>query len=411
MQVTELRDPDQPLVIRWQGTVWQRRGELLSLFGVGAAAFGFLFLAFRRRKATGLGQPKPTGSTAPIEPRPALFAVGATVICLLVFNVARLAINGSSRGPFLLHSPPGHLAFDVQGEPVVLGDPGGAQVTFLGWEMVRGSSPRTGDPIIVRLYWQPHGKIHERLSGFMHLFTPAIRHSWATGNRGVGRPDSQWWDPSKYYVDELRLVVPPDLPPITYSLIAGMVSSSGERLTVPGSEVDNILFLRELDVRPTRPGLFQNERPEVAARADTDDGLRLQGYDLQTSTGGPNLRLFWETREVPTYDWVTFIHLHNKLGERVAQFDGAALRGLVGTSEWRADALYVDRRQLRLPDALSEGEYLLRIGLFNLTSGERLPLIPRDSSDSFEDGQLIIPTRVLPPEADPNSCYICAGEP
>ena len=54
---------------------------------------------------------------------------------------------------------------------------------------------------------------------------------------------------------------------------------------------------------------------------------------------------------------------------------------------------------------------MFRIGLFNLTSGERLPLIPRDSSDSFEDGQLIIPTRVLPPEADPNSCYICAGEP
>lgn len=411
MQVTELRDPAQLLVISWQGTVWQRRGELLNLVGVGAAAFGFLFFWFKRRHATLPDQAQPAGAAAPLAPRPALLAVGATVICLFSFNIARFAINGSGRGPFLQHSPPGQLALDVQGEPVVLGDPDGSQVTFLGWEMVRGSSPRTGDPIIVRLYWQPHGKIHERLNGFMHLYTPAIKHSWATGNRGVGRPDSQWWDPSKYYVDELRLVVPPDLPPITYSLIAGMVSSTGERLTVPGSEVDNILFLRELDVRPTRPGMFQNVRPGVSARADTDDGLRLQGYDLQTSPGGPNLRLFWETREVPAHDWVTYIHLHDKLGERVAQFDGAALRGLVGTSDWRADALYVDRRHLRLPDKLSQGEYLLRIGLFNLTSGERLPLIPRDSSESFENGQLVIPTSVLPPEADPNSCYICAGDP
>ncbi len=410
MQATELGDPEQPLVIRWQGTVWQRRGERLSLLGIGAATFGFLFLGFRRRQAIQPAQTQPTGAAPPTEPRSALLAVGATVICLLAFNIARLAINGSSRGPFLLHSPPGQLAFDVQGEPVLLGDEEGPQVTFLGWEMVRGSSPRPGDPIIVRLYWQPHGKIHERLNGFMHLYTPAIKHSWATGNRGVGRPDSQWWDPSKYYVDELRLVVPPDLPPITYSLIAGMVKSSGDRMTVPGSGVDNILSLRNLEVRPTRPGLFQSARPGVFARADTDDGLRLQGYDLQPSPGGPHLRLYWETDEAPTADWVTYIHLHNQLGERVAQFDGAALRGLVGTSDWSADTLYVDRRQLEALDELPEGEYLFRIGLFDQASGERLPFHPEDDSDSFEDGQLLIPFRVLPPEEDPNSCYVCTGD-
>ena len=410
MQVSELSEPDQPLVIRWRGTVWQGRGEILSLIGVGAAVLGFFVIAFRRRQRAGSALSQPTVAAALIEPHPALLSVGATVVCLLAFNTARLAINGSDRGPFLLHSPPGQLAFDVQGEPVVLGDAGGPQVTFLGWKMVRGSSPRPGDPIIVRLYWQPHGRIRERLNGFMHLYTPAIKHSWATGNRGVGRPDSQWWDPSKYYVDELRLVVPPDLPPISYSLIAGMVASSGERMTVPGSDVDNILYLRDMEVRPTRPGLFQRIRPGVSARADTGDGLRLQGYDLQASPGGPHLRLFWETGDVPTADWVTYIHLHNRLGERVAQFDGAALKGLVGTSDWRADTLYVDRRQLKLPDGLSEGEYILRIGLFDLAGGVRLPFLPREEPDRFEDGQLLIPLRILPPEADPESCYICEGD-
>jgi len=113
---------------------------------------------------------------------------------------------------------------------------------------------------------------------------------------------------------------------------------------------------------------------------------------------------------VPTADWVTYIHLHNRLGERVAQFDGAALKGLVGTSDWRADTLYVDRRQLKLPDGLSEGEYLLRIGLFDLAGGVRLPFLPREEPDRFEDGQLLIPLRILPPEADPESCYICEGD-
>lgn len=411
MQVSELRNPDQPLVIRWEGTAWQRRGERLSLLGLFATALGLLFMAPRRRGATGRTRAIERDAGNEFTSRSEVLAVSAMVICILALVAARYAVNRSGRGPFLLQSPPGQLAFAVQGEPVVLGDRGGPQVTFLGWQMVRGSSPQPGDPIIVRLYWQPHGQINERLNGFVHLYTPAVKHSWATGNRGTGRPDSQWWHPDKYYVDELRLSTPPDLPPITYSLVAGMVASSGERLTVPGSGVDNILYLRELEVKPTRPGFFQKERPTVAAPANTDDSLRLQGYDLWPAPGGPTLRLFWETGEGPSVDWITYIHLHDPSGERVAQFDGAALAGLVGASQWHANALYVDRRQLELPSGLEAGNYLLRIGLFDLTSGERLPLQPdEDDLDNFEDGQLLIRLEIQSSVSAPNSCYVCSGD-
>ncbi len=409
MQVTELRDPSQPLVIRWEGTVWQRRGERLSLLGLFATALGLLFFAFPRR-ASRRTQAVEGGDSDPLSTNSAVLAASAMIACLLALIAVRYAVDRSSNGPFLVHSPAGQLAFPVQGEPVVLGNSGGPQVTFLGWEMVRGSSPRPGDPIIVRLYWQPHGTIDERVSGFMHLYTPAIKHSWATGNRGVGRPDSQWWHPEKYYVDELRLIAPLELPPMTYSLIAGMVASSGERLTVPGSGVDNILYLRELEVKPTRPGSFQNIRPGVPAPADTKDNLRLQGYDLWPSPEGQTLRLFWETSDAPANDWITYIHLHDPVGELVAQFDGAALAGLVGTSKWHTNALYIDRRQLNLPTGLDEGSYLFRIGLYNITSGERLPFQPDRNSDNFEDGQLLVPLKVLPSEADVSSCYVCIEE-
>ena len=411
MQVNELRNPGQPFVIRWEGTVWQRRGERLSLLGLFATALGLLFMAFPRRGATRRSEAVVNEENGAFASRSSLLATTSLVICLLALVGARYAVDRASAGPFLLHSPPGQLAFPVRGEPVVLGDPGGTQVTFLGWELVRGSSPQPGDPIIVRLYWQPHGQIDDRLSGFLHLYTPAVKHSWATGNRGVGRPDSQWWHPEKYYVDELRLIVPADVPPITYSLVAGMVSSSGERLTVPGSGVENLLYLRELEVEPTRPGFFQKENPSSATRANTDDNLRLQGYDLWPSASAHILRLFWETGDDVANDWVTYIHLHDSNGERVAQFDGAALEGLVGTSKWRPNALYIDRRQLELPSGLDEGNYLLRVGLFNLTSGERLRFQPDgDDADNFEDGQLLIPLKIQPPEPDPNACQVCSGD-
>ena len=399
MQVTELRDPDQPLVIRWEGTAWQRWGERLSLVGLLASVVGLLFLASRRRRGEETENPSHNSHLAS---RSSVLTLGAMVGCAFVLLVGRIALDRSSGGPFLWHSPPGQLAFAVEGQPVTLGD-SSSQVKFLGWELMSGSTPKPGGTIRVRLYWQADGQISEKLFGFLHLYTPSLQRSWAVENIGVARTDSQWWKLDKYYVDDLRLSLPADLPPVPYSLVAGLVSSSsGERLVVPGSP-DNILHLRTLDVVPARPRFFQRERPTTIARAVTADGLRLQGYDLLLEPEAPTLRLFWETGDGVANDWITYIHLHDDRGERIAQFDGPALAGLQPTGQWHTNALYIDRRQLNLPTELEPGAYLLRVGLYSSSSGERLPFQPDgDGQNHFEDGQLLIPLIVAPPvgEAD-----------
>ena len=395
IQVTGLRNPDQPLVIHWAGTTWQRWGERLSLLGLIASVVGLLFLALRRQKGEEARENASHSSLpAPLSSVPTLVAL---VACALVVVVARYAVDRSTGGPFLRHSPPGQLAFAVEGQPVTLGD-ASSQVTLLGWALVSGATPKPGGTVRVRLYWQGHEQITEELHSFLHLYTPEMKRSWAVKNVGIGgRPDSQWWNPDKYYVDDLRLSLPADLPPATYSLVAGLVSSAGERLAVPGSP-DNLVHLRELDVAPTRPGFFQKERPTTVAEADTTDGLRLQGYDLLPASGAPTLRLFWETGAGVASDWITYIHLHDAQGERIAQFDGPALAGLQPTGQWQANALYIDRRQLDLPDGLEPGSYLFRIGLYNFSSGERLLFQPDGAGQGyFGDGQLLIPLTIPSP--------------
>ena len=390
VQVTKLRSPDQPLVVRWEGTVWQRWGERLSLVGLLASVAGLLLFTLRRRKG------EERERLSPLTPHSSVLTLGALVGCVLVAVVVRYAVDGSSGGPFLRHSPPGQLAFTVEGQPVTLGDASSSQVTLLGWELVSEATPKPGGTVRVRLYWQGHGPINEELYGFLHLYSPSLQHSWAVENRGMGRSDSQWWNPDKYYVDDLRLSLPVDLPPVPYSLVAGMVSSSGERLTVPDSQ-DHLVHLRELAVAPMRPGFFQKERPAIVARAGTDDGLRLQGYDLLSAADAPTLRLFWETGAGVANDWITYIHLHSPQGERIAQFDGPALAGLQPTGQWHTNALYIDRRQLVLPTGLAPGTYLFRIGLYSFASGERLPLRPDgEVQGRFEDGQLLIPLTIPP---------------
>ena len=401
MQVSELRNPDQPLVIRWEGTAAQRWGERLSLVGLFASVAGLLLLALRGRGRfgrRGKGEERGWSQVSSSAHRSSNLTLGAMAGCLILSAFLRFGLDRSSRGPFLLNSPPGQLAFSVEGQPVTIGDPSSSQATLLGWELLSSRTPKPGAQVRLRLYWQGRGQINEALRSFLHLYTPSLQHSWAVENLAVNRPGAQIWDPDKYYVHDLLLTLPHDLPPASYSLVAGL-SSNGERLTVPGS-TEGVLHLRTLDVAPTRPGFLQRERPATVARAATADGLGLQGYDMVTEAGGPVLRLFWETGEGVANDWITYVHLHDARGERVAQFDGPALAGLLPTSQWHTNALYVDRRRLVLPAALQPGAYLLRIGLYDRASGERLPFQPDDRTPgSFEDGQLLVPF-TLPSPAD-----------
>ena len=243
----------------------------------------------------------------------------------------------------------------------------------------------------MRLYWQARSELEHDYHTILHLFAPSMQRSWAVENQGVLRPPTRVWDPDKYYIETMRLKLPDDIPPVTYSLVAGLVSSSGERLAVPGTAQD-LLHLRDMAVAPTRPNFFQRVRPTTAAPAETSDGLRLQGYDLLPIPQSPTLRLFWETGAGVTNDWTTYIHLTDAKGDIVAQFDGPPLAGLQPTGSWHSNAVYIDNLQLKLAAELAPGSYLLRIGLYDFNSGERLPFLPSTDAvqDHFDNGQLLI---------------------
>ena len=392
MLATQLRASAQPLRIFWEGTTWQRWGERLTLLGLLATAAGTLFLSFRRDRAASAQSDGPRSSTP---------AAGVMTACLLFFVAARYSLDLYPQGPFLLDSPPGELAFSVDGRPTTLGDQETGPVTLLGWSLLSSDTPSPGETVSVRLYWQADAELSDDYHTFLHLHTPAIQRSWAVENQGVLRPPTRVWDPQKYYIETMRLRLPADIPPLTYTLVAGLVSSSGERLTVPGS-VNDLVHLREMAVAPSRPGFLQSERPPVAADAATGDALRLQGYDLVPKAEQPDhliLRLFWETGNGPARDWITYIHLTDAHDNLVAQFDGPAFSGLMATGSWHTDSLYIDRRELHLPEDLDPGDYLFRIGLYSFNTGERLPFQPDDdTSHSFVNGQLLVPLQVAMPD-------------
>ena len=394
VEVTDVRSPELPLVLRWEGTVWQRRGERLSLLALLACIAGILYFIWQRRKRyqaqMSTRSPTEKEHEEPLHIARGLGGQWALAGLLLVLVATRYSMSWFNTFPYLYHSPPGRLSFAAKGQPTTVGDAKTDLVTLLGWKLISGTKPRPGDIVIVRLYWQPERQISEELYSNVHLYTPALQRSWAVESRGVYRAPASLWSPETYYVETVHLKIPMDVPPITNSLVAGLVSSSGQRLAVPDSE-DGLLPLRTLAVSPLRTGFLQRERPSAVAGAGTADSLKLQGYDLFTGKSELTLRLFWETTGEVARNWTIYAHLHDPHGERIAQFDGPPLAGLKGTNEWQPGALYIDRRQINLPTDLSPGDYLLRIGLYDRDSGERLAFLPEvEDHVHFESGQLLV---------------------
>jgi hypothetical protein len=84
------------------------------------------------------------------------------------------------------------------------------------------------------------------------------------------------------------------------------------------------------------------------------------------------MTLFWASRAPVDRDYTVFVHLLRPGGEFVAAYDEQPRDGLYPTTFWERGELIVDARELALD--VPPGDYLLRVGLYDLESGERLAL-------------------------------------
>lgn len=141
--------------------------------------------------------------------------------------------------------------------------------------------------------------------------------------------------------------------------------------------------------------------PEALAivRRPTDVGvdLRLLGYEMKpgvlrpasTPLEGADQRIFkpgdglqlnltWQALHTPPFDYSLFMHVLDAGGNTVAQRDAPIRQGDYQTSHWRPGEIVVDRADMPLP-ALPAGAYRVRVGVYRLETGERLPLTPGES--------------------------------
>jgi len=149
-------------------------------------------------------------------------------------------------------------------------------------------------------------------------------------------------------------------------------------------------------VRVTLYGLgLLPEEPQVAVRARFGQEVLLRGYAVGEGPFVPGdvvpVTLFWEA-DAPPGRYKVFLHLMDSAGNLVAQNDAEPRGNLSPTFIWSVGERVTDRHGVYLPPHFPPGTYRLRVGMYRMDTGERLPLLLDgvEAGDALELGEEVV---------------------
>lgn len=152
------------------------------------------------------------------------------------------------------------------------------------------------------------------------------------------------------------------------------------------------------------PPTFLSQMTPVNARLG--DKVELAGYRLGTDVASPQsgilttapntalrLTLYWRALAPMETSYTVFTHLLDDEGQLWAQKDNLPVRGSYPTTDWRAGEMIVDKYDIVIPPAAPAGQYELEVGLYDGTTGERLPVL--DRTGQKQDGRVLLSDRIV----------------
>jgi hypothetical protein len=123
------------------------------------------------------------------------------------------------------------------------------------------------------------------------------------------------------------------------------------------------------------PEVWPRYRPSHPVRVNFAGVIALTGYDLTPHLSGSaspfTLTLYWQSLAPVAEDYVVFVHLLDSTGRVIDQADAPPTGNSYPTRWWSSGEMIADPHPL--PPA--PGTTALRLGLYQLQSGQRLPVV------------------------------------
>jgi hypothetical protein len=197
------------------------------------------------------------------------------------------------------------------------------------------------------------------------------------------------WVAGEIISDPRELSLPQDLPDGRYRLQAGMyLPETMEHLPVFRGEGDLVGEAAVLDYVRVGGGLPGDEAPDQAASFNLGREVGLLGYDLELSDAQPGgavrLVLYWRAERQMDEDYTVFVHLVGADGRIWGQQDSEPESGFYRTSFWDVEEVVRDEHQLTIDADASPGEHRIEVGMYVLSTGERLPVLEEAGATAGE---------------------------
>ncbi len=293
----------------------------------------------------------------------------ATVLATLVLGLLALKVGWVEphTSLFRVYSPYGVALPATHKTALAVGD----RVKLLGYDLDR-EVVRQGEELRVRLYWQALGPLEIDYSSFVQLVAgPEPRAFAGSDALHPGYVPTHSWHPALYVVDDHRIAIPPDVPPVAFQVWVGLYDPrSRER-------IGEVTLPQRVHVLPARP-LTRTDIPHrLTARFGR--AIQLLGFDASFEGEELLLTLYWQADEPVGADFQVFVHGVAADGQVVMGADGTPLNGLYPTSAWWPGQVIVDARRIQVP--VGAPPATLRIGLYDLMTLQRLPAYREDGSE------------------------------
>lgn len=280
--------------------------------------------------------------------------------------------------------PPHPLKADFNGQLRLVG------YNLAPYEVMRGNEIR------LDLYWQAVSKMKRNHEVFVHLLDSKGQVRGQTDVQPLqGAYPTVLWRPGEIVPDQYKIKVGPGAIPGKYTFEVGLYQkSTGQRLPIivdsESGLLDNKITLGTVKII----GEFINANSiPFPMKVSLGDEIIFRGYDLRSRALKPgdtiNLTLYWQARKKIDKDYTVFTHLLGPDDHIEAQHDDQPQSGRYPTSIWDVGEIVKDEHRLVIGLGVPSGRYELKVGLYQIATGERLPAYDQPGLRLTDDAILL----------------------
>ncbi len=254
------------------------------------------------------------------------------------------------------------------------------EVKLLGYQ-VNSKSYLPSQTIDIMTYWQTLRLVSQHRIIALHL-VDQFRQTQSQVDQPLGQYyPNVLWAPGEVITNTHHLLIDSEIPPGLYNLTLDLYRHEAGRfefLPLTGrqgpSPAERRLQLERIRILDTN----HYQEPSQSLEAKLGDTIQLVGYDFmidhQSSPDGQLfLTLYWEAINKPQLNYTVFTQLIGPDGRVWSQQDNQPQAGRYPTTAWQ-EGRVVDRYSLNLSDDMPSGQYILITGMYDLNSGQRLPV-------------------------------------